>query len=75
MEGGGEPSFDAKEVTERGPELGGENRPPVTDDGVGKAVVSHHHVDNYVREAWSIHGDFNRLVVHNLGQAIDNDEN
>ena len=59
MEGGGESSLDAKEVTEQEPKLGGENRPPVADDGVGKAVVSYHHVDNYLREVRSIDGDFN----------------
>ena len=59
MEGGRKPSFDAKKETERGPKLGGENCPLITDDRVGKTVIPHHYVDNCLREAWSINSDFN----------------
>ena len=47
VERGGEPSLDAKEVTERGPKLGRKNRSLVTYDEVWEAVMSYNHVYDY----------------------------
>ena len=75
MEHGGELPLDVKEVVERGPELRCKNRSAVTDDRVQKAIILYHHVNNYFRQSWNINGDLNWLVVHYLGQSVDNDEN
>lgn len=67
--------LDAQEVTKQGPKLEVENRLPVADDGVGKIVMLHQHVDNDFCKAWSIDGDFNWLVMYHLSQAIDKNKN
>ena len=67
--------FDSKEVTEREPELGRENRFLVAYDGVREAVIFYHHIYDHFCQFWSVDGDFDWLIVYHLGQLVDNDKN
>ena len=73
MERGGELFLDIKEVVEWGPELGHKNRSAVTDDGVRKTVMSHHYVNNYFRQSWSIDGDFDWLIMYHFCEPVNDD--
>ena len=75
MECGGKPSLDVNKVAEQGLELRRENRFAVTDNGVEEAMMLYHHVNNHFCQSWSINGDFDWLIMHNLGQAINYDKN
>ena len=68
-------SLYAKEVTEQRPEFGRENRSPVTNDGVQEAMILHQHVNNHLCPSCSINSNFDWLVMHHVGQAINNDKN
>lgn len=50
-------SLDIEEVIEQKLELRSKNRSVITDDGIQKALKSHHHIDNYFLQFWSIDSD------------------
>ena len=73
MECDEESSLDTEEVAEQRPELGRKNRSAVTDDGIRKAVMLYHYVDNYFRQSWGIDGDLDWLLMYYFHEPVNDD--
>lgn len=61
-------------VIEWGLELEYKNCFAVANNGLGKAVVLHHYVNNYFCKSWSIDGDFDQFMIYHFSQTVNNDK-
>ena len=73
MEYGEELFFHVKEIVKWGTELGRKIRSAVIDDGVSKAVMLYHYIDNYFRHSRSFDGNFDWFIMHYFCKSINND--
>lgn len=67
--------LDDKKVIKQEPEHGCKNCSTITDNGVGKTVLLHYHINNHFCKFWNIDVDFNWLVIYYFGEVVNNDKN
>ena len=75
MEGRRTVSLDSQKLDESSPEVRGEDRITIADEGFGKAMNPDHMLEEQRRDIWSRHGVSGWDEDCLLGQAIHDDKN